>query len=80
LELIRSGALEVPDACRAPGSVIVDFTVLENGQTSGISPAAAPPCLQQALTAWVASFRYAPVAAQTRTSVEWLLVEAKRGS
>ena len=80
LELVAVGTLHVPDTCEATGSVIVDFTVLENGQTAGIEPAAAPECLQQALTAWVASFRYAPVTSQTRTSVEWLMVEARRGS
>lgn len=56
------------------------FTVNPNGLTSQIQPAAAPACLQQALTAWVASFRYSPPATQIATSVEWLLVEAQRGS
>lgn len=80
LELIRSGTLTVPDACSANGSVIVAFTVYEGGQTGDIQPAAAPSCLQQALTAWVASFRYSPQSARVPTSIEWLLVEAKKGS
>ena len=80
LELIRSGTLTVPDACSANGSVIVAFTVYEGGQTGDIQPAAAPACLQQALTAWVASFRYSPQSARVPTSIEWLLVEAKKGS
>lgn len=80
LELIRSGTLTVPDACSANGSVIVAFTVYEGGQTGDIQPAAAPACLQQALTAWVASFRYSPQSARIPTSIEWLLVEAKKGS
>lgn len=80
LELIGVGALNVPDGCRAAGSVIVDFTVFEDGRTGGIQPASAPSCLREALTAWVASFRYAPVPSQTRSSFEWLMVEARKGS
>jgi hypothetical protein len=79
-QLIHSDALNVPDACHPTGSVIVDFTVLENGATSDVALVTAPVCLQQALSAWVASFRYTPASAQMRTSIEWLLVEAKRGS
>ena len=43
-------------------------------------PADAPECLQQALTAWVSSFRYSPVGEPTQASIEWLLVQAKKGS
>lgn len=80
LQLIGSAALDVPESCETTGSVVVDFVVLENGATGDIRPAAASECLQQALTAWVASFRYAPVGERTQASVEWLLVEAKKGS
>lgn len=72
--------MNVPDSCRADGSVIVAFTVYENGQTGDIRPAAGPTCLQQVLTAWVASFRYSAQTSQVPTSIEWLLVEAKKGS
>lgn len=80
LELIGSDKLTVPEACNANGSVIVAFTVNESGQTGDIQPIAGPACLQQALTAWVASFRYTPQSARIPSSIEWLLVEAKRGS
>ena len=80
LKLIRSAPLQLPATCTATSSIIVDFTVLESGQTDNIRPAEGPECLQQALTAWVASFRYAPVTTETPSSVEWLLVEAKKGS
>ncbi len=80
LELIGSTPLRVPDGCAVAGSVIVEFTVDAQGRTTDIRPASAPACLRQALTAWVGSFRYSPPGTQTRTSVEWLLVEAKRGS
>jgi len=78
LQLLGAAPLEVPASCQASGSVIVAFAVDPEGGTSQIQPAAAPACLQQALTAWVASFRYAPPAIPTRTSVEWLMVEARR--
>lgn len=80
LELISTGKLTVPDTCSADGSVIVAFTVYESGQTGDIQPAAGPACLQQALTAWVSSFRYSPQSARIPASIEWLLVEAKKGS
>lgn len=80
LQLIRSAPLALPAACAATTSIVVDFTVLESGQTDEIRPAGGPECLQQALTAWVATFQYAPVQDRTRHSVEWLLVEAKKGS
>lgn len=80
LRLLGAEPLNVPDSCKPQGSVIVAFTVSRSGQTSDIQPAAAPACMQQALTAWVASFRYSPLAADMPATVEWLLVEAKKGS
>lgn len=80
LQLLDSRALELPDSCQPQGSVVVDFVVLESGQTDEIRPAAAPECVQQALTAWVATFRYSPMGAKSPATVEWLLVEAKKGS
>lgn len=80
LQLLGAAPLEVPASCRAGGSVIVAFAVDADGGTSQIQPAAAPACLRQALTAWVASFRYAPPATPIRTQVEWLMVEGRRGS
>jgi hypothetical protein len=77
---MESQALVLPDACRPTGSVTVDFTVLRNGATHDIRSAAAPECVQQALIAWVSSFRYAPVSTDTTATVEWLLVEARKGS
>jgi hypothetical protein len=80
LQLIGTAPLNLPEACSASGSVIVDFTVRPDGLTENIQPAAGPACVQEALTAWVASFRYSPPGRSTNTSVEWLLVEAKKGS
>ena len=80
LQLIGTAPLTLPATCSASGSVIIDFTVRPDGLTENIKPAAGPACVQEALTAWVASFRYSPPGSPTKTSVEWLLVEAKKGS
>ena len=80
LQMIRSGELTLPDACEASGSVVVAYTVYADGQTGNIDVPAAPKCLQQALTQWVASFRYSPQITQVPATMEWLLVEAKKGS
>lgn len=80
LQLIQSSSLSLPDACQASGSFIVAYTVREDGQTTSIDLPPAPHCLQQALTAWVASFRYSPQSSPVPTTIEWLLVEAKQGS
>lgn len=80
LQLIGAKPLELPDGCSPDRSVLVDFTVRRDGRTERIRPGDAPACVQQALTAWVASFRYSPPGIETTTSVEWLLVQAKRGS
>jgi len=80
LELTSSSPLQLEAGCQPSGSVIVEFTVQPDGVTSGIRTAAAPDCLQAALTTWVASFRYAPPGSSIPASVEWLLVTARKGS
>ncbi|HWK75230.1 MAG TPA: hypothetical protein VNQ81_13220 [Povalibacter sp.] len=80
LQLLGSDPLQVPETCRAEGSVFVAFTVERNGTTRDIQPAAAPACLQQALTAWVASFRYSSQTGQVPAGIEWLQVEARQGT
>lgn len=80
LQLIQSSSMSVPDACQASGSFIVAYTVREDGRTADIDLPPAPHCLQQALTAWVASFRYSPQSKPVPAIIEWSLVEAKQGS
>jgi len=80
LKLLESAALELPRDGIASGSFVVAFTVAASGRTEAIRTADAPPCVGDALTAWVASFRYEPPRAATSTSLEWMLVTAKRGS
>jgi hypothetical protein len=78
--LLESAELYVPDGCPVESSVQVDFVVLEDGRTGQVHLSEVAPCLQEALVAWVESFRYAPPAAPTGESVEWLLVTGRRGS
>lgn len=79
-QLLSSAPLELPADCRASGSLIVKFAIAADGVTSNIQPPQAAQCVQAALTAWVASFRYAPQAAETPMAIEWLMVEARQGS
>jgi hypothetical protein len=64
--------------CQSSGSFFVEFKVLSNGRTGDIRAPQGPACVQQALTAWVSSFRYAPPALETATAIEWLQVTATR--
>ncbi|MGH8178860.1 MAG: hypothetical protein ACREV5_21585 [Steroidobacter sp.] len=80
LRLIDAAPLDLAASCDAHGSFVVDFTVEPSGRTAKIKPSAGPPCVQKALTAWVATFRYAPPGAEVPGSIEWLLVTAHRGS
>ncbi len=80
LQLLRSEPLTLSSGCDASGSFFVSFTVATSGRTDDIHAPDAPPCVQEALTAWVASFEYAPPAQATPAAIEWLMVSAKRGS
>lgn len=80
LQLLRAAPLDISGDCEAAGSFVVSFTVSTSGRTRDIRSTDAPPCVQQALTAWVESFEYAPPARPTPAAVEWLMVTAKRGS
>jgi hypothetical protein len=80
LTLLDARPLVLADDCEPNGSYFVEFKVLSNGSTGDVRPPAGPACVQQALTAWVSSFRYAPPAVETTAGVEWLMVAAKKGS
>ena len=80
LKLLEAKPLEMAKDCEASGSYFVEFTVLSDGRTGHIKAPPGPACMQQALTAWVSTFRYAPPGQQTPAGVEWLMVTARRGS
>ena len=80
LDLLASAPLVVADGCEASGSYIIDFTVTTQGRTADIAPPDAPACVREALAAWAASFQFSPPSQPVRSSIEWLLVTAPRGS
>ncbi|MBM0103348.1 hypothetical protein JM946_01265 [Steroidobacter sp. S1-65] len=80
LQLLESKPLSVAETCEVTGSYFVEFTVLSDGTTGNIQAPPGPPCMQQALTAWVETFRYAPPGRQTPAGVEWLMVTGRKGS
>ena len=80
LELLESAQLAVPQDCLASGSFVVSYTVATTGRTDAIRAPEAPQCVQDALMAWVASFRYQPPSRATPAAMEWMMVTAKRGT
>jgi hypothetical protein len=80
LQLIDSQPLVLAPGCEARGSVFVQFLVRTDGRTDALQMPPTTPCVRDALTAWVGSFRYAPIPAATPSGVEWVLVTARRGS
>ena len=79
-ELISASPLSIDDSCQVEGAVLVEYTVLRNGQTANVDLESAPDCARDALTAWVSSYRYAPQRTDVPARFEWILVSAKRGS
>jgi hypothetical protein len=77
-QLLSAGQLDLPAGCEARGSVYVSYTVLENGTAANIAPENAPACVQQAVTAWIASFRYSPQTMAVPLALEWLVVTGDR--
>jgi hypothetical protein len=80
LRILQSEPLKLADNCEASGSYFVEFTVMSDGRTDDIKTASGPACLQQALTAWVSSFRYEAPGQAIPSGVEWMMVTARKGS
>jgi hypothetical protein len=84
-QLLDAARLDLPTDCAVLSgrSYRMSYTVGLDGRTGNlgaITPPDAPRCLQAALAAWVASFRYAPVAQTETLTADWMLVTARRGS
>ena len=80
LQLIDARPLAIAADCNASGSYFVEFTVLSDGRTGEIQAPQGPACVQQALTAWVSTFRYASPGRETPAGVEWMMVTARKGT
>lgn len=81
LELLDAGAVVLPGDCAPRQGVVyrTAFVVQGDGRVAGIASQSGSGCVQQALEAWVATFRYRPVAEATPTVVDWMAVTATRG-
>lgn len=80
LQLVEAKPLHLADDCLAKDSVLVEFTVRTDGRTDQVKFPPVSPCVRDALTAWVSSFRYVPPPTETPAAVEWLVVSARKGS
>ena len=80
LQLVESQPLALAADCDASGSYFVAFTVLRDGRTGEIQAPQGPACVQQALTAWVSTFRYASPGQETPMGMEWMMVTARKGT
>lgn len=80
LQLVQAQPLVLAPDCQASGSFFVEFSVLSDGRTGRIQAPDGPTCVQQALTAWVSSFRYSPPGQVTAAGVEWMMVTASKGT
>jgi hypothetical protein len=83
--LLDAGRLDLPANCAVTSgrTYRMSYTIGLDGRTGSlgaITPPDAPACLQAALAAWVASFRYASVAQAESVTTDWMLVTASRGS
>jgi hypothetical protein len=80
LQLLEAAPLALARDCTASGSYIVTFVVGTSGRADAVRTENAPACVEQALSAWVQSFRYTPPQQATPSAIEWMMVTAKRGS
>ncbi len=80
LRLLESQPLTVAENCDASGSYFVEFTVLSDGATGDIQAPSGPACVQQALAAWVSSFRYEAPGRDIPSGIEWMMVTGRKGS
>jgi hypothetical protein len=76
LQLQAADALQLAADCRiTSGQVVrVDYAVRTDGRVETPRADGGSECLDDGLERWVASFRYAPVAATVAATLEWMPV------
>jgi hypothetical protein len=81
-QLLESGVLQLASDCRPrTGEVYrAEFDVQPDGRVGNIRTTGSTACANEALARWVASFRYNTRESPIGTAVDWMLVEAPRGS
>ena len=81
-QLLESSSLQLASDCQPRAGEVyrAEFDVRPDGRVDNIRTTGNASCANEALEKWVASFRYNPRAATVETVVDWMLVEASRGS
>ena len=82
LQLLESSSLQLAGDCQPRAGEVyrAEFEVRPDGRVDNIRMTGDAACANEALEKWVASFRYNPRSAKVETVVDWMLVEASRGS
>ena len=81
LELLDSADLRIPAGCEPEKSRVyrISFRVRADGRVSDVAPVSGAGCVEDALTAWVATYRYVPPSQEVASVVDWMAVTARRG-
>jgi hypothetical protein len=79
--LLSAAALELPTDCEpASGTVYrTSYVVGTDGRVADAASPAGDGCVERALRAWVATFRYEPIDASMPAVIDWIAVTASRG-
>jgi hypothetical protein len=82
LQLLSAGALALPQDCEPRRGTMyrTSFVVEPGGGVSTVTSDSGDGCVERALRAWVASFRYAAPERTVPTVIDWMYVTASRGT
>jgi hypothetical protein len=81
LQLLGADPLELPDGCEPVAGRVyrTTYVVLPDGRVIDAASGSGEGCVEEALRAWVGSFRYGPIDARTPAVIDWIAVTATRG-
>jgi hypothetical protein len=81
LHLLGAESLELPQGCEpVRGQVYrTNYVVQPDGRVTDTASGSGDGCVEEALRAWVSSFRYGPIDAELPVVIDWIAVTATRG-
>jgi len=81
LQLLGAESLELPKGCEpVRGQVYrTNYVVQPDGRVTDTASGGGDGCVEEALRAWVSSFRYGPIDAEMPVVIDWIAVTATRG-
>jgi hypothetical protein len=81
-QLLESGALQLASDCKPRAGEVyrAEFDVQPDGRVGNIRTTGSATCANEAIARWVETFRYNTRESPIGTAVDWMLVEAPRGS